>query len=221
MTLSKDNDLASSGALDAIVNNPPVSNPCHGQINPGTAIGLASCPMSKLSKCNHFSLLMVTKLDDSIFFGFILDLIKACALGFACIILMVLDILVPLGARLRQSISLSNDLGIDNSFWAPHQSKGNWGKVKSIFLLGIGIALGLGFREMDFILFHRDSANNSIQNRHGLASSAAQKLAHSNKKIQQFGDLIVQSHLNPDCSAPSFNLTGQLGNEPFQSLWPF
>jgi len=220
MTLSKDDDSASSGALDAIVNDPPVSNPCHGQINPGTgtAIGLASCPMSKLSKCNHFSLLMVTKLDDSIFFSFILDLIKACALGFACIILMVLDILVPLGARLWKSIFLTNDLEIDNSFQAYHQSKWKWNQVKSISLLGIGIALGSGFREMDSILFHRDSAHNLIQNHIGLASSAAHKLAHSNEIFQQFGDLIVQSQLNSDCSASSFSLSRQLGNEPFQSL---
>ena len=155
MTLSKDNDLASSGALDKIVNDPPVSNPCHGQINPGTAIGLASCPMSKLSKCNHVSLSKVTKSYDSIFFGFILDLIKACTLGFAYIILMTLGILVPIGARLWQSIFLSNDLEIGNSFQASHQSKRKWNQVKSISLLGIGIALGSGFREMDFILFHR------------------------------------------------------------------
>ena len=218
MTLSKDNDSASSGAADAIVNDPPVSNPCHGQINPGTAIGLASCPMSKLSKCNHVSLSKVTKSYDSIFFGFILNLIKACALGFAYIILMVLDILVPLGARLWKSIFLTNDLEIDNSFQAYHQSKSKWNQVKSISLLGIGIALGSGFREMDSILFHRDSAHNLIQNHNGLASLAAHKLAHSNKIFQQFGDLIIQSQLNSDCSASSFSLSGQLGNVPFQSL---
>ena len=71
---------------------------------------------------------------------------------------------------------------------------------------------------MDSILFHRDSAHNLIQNHIGLASSAAHKLAHSNEIFQQFGDLIVQSQLNSDCSASSFSLSRQLGNEPFQSL---
>ena len=188
MTLSKDNDLASLGALNAIVDDPAVSNPCHGQINPGTEIGLASCPMSKLSKCNHVSLSKVAKPYDSIFFSFILDLIKACALGFAYIILMVLDIIVLLGAILWQSIFLSNDLEIDNSFQASHQSKWKWNQVKSILLLGIGIALGLGFREMDSILFHRNSAHNLIQNCISLASSAAHKFAHSNENFLQFQD---------------------------------
>ena len=171
---------------------------------------------SKPSKCNDFSLSKDTRSDDSIsnadklFFDFIMDLAKAFALGLSYIVLMALTILVPLGARLWQSIFWSNNLKISNL---------KWYQVKSICLFGIGIVLGSGIREMNSFLPHYKSANNLIQNHNNsLASSAAHNLAISNEFFHQFGDFIVQSQSNTGHSASSFIVFGQLDNESFQSL---